>query len=587
MDRSDKTKLKRKIHRITLDISIAMIRIIFYNMFILPFCINIFTYATRVYDEKESSSVILNHSGEECDFEGPSLFCSNPALEFDLQVCYFCANGTASCGNIPNNGMICRNGHVYIRGCYCATYNEQSNSIEFGQCLYNCQKKDSADIDVGYSRLPQNISELNSWMCGSLNRDSTLCGRCANTYYPMAFSYNISCVKCQQTYLNYLELGLYIFLPLTVYCIIIMMFNISIMSSVMHGFIFFCQIISVPAMLRVIALANGSNRSLIMKICSTFFTLWNLDILRGVSPNFCIHDDFWRILMLDLVIGLYPLMLVIVTHFIIILYDKRYRILVVLWEPFRKLLHCVHRYFKIKTSLIDSFATVLVLSNVKFMSACFDALALVRVYELSSSTNMPYQYRAFYDASTAPYYGKTNIIHTILTLVLFLVFSIFPIVLLLVYPFRCFQKLLNKIPVRWHALHTFADAFQGNYKDGSDHLTRDFRWFSSLFLIVRIIYFVTYVETLSPVFFIYASMITTLMVMAIILLKPFKEERDSFISAAFLTLLSLWYTGIAGTILGLATSSHFVLFFTVLCYVVTILPLILISILFLQWIKNL
>ncbi len=92
--------------------------------------------------------------------------------------------------------MICRNGHVYIRECFCATYNEQSNSIEFGQCLYNCQKKDSADIDVGYSRLPQNISELNSWMCGSLNRDSTLCGRCSDTYYPLAFSYNVSCVKC-------------------------------------------------------------------------------------------------------------------------------------------------------------------------------------------------------------------------------------------------------------------------------------------------------------------------------------------------------------------------------------------------------
>ncbi len=76
--------------------------------------------------------------------------------------------------------MICRNGHVYIRECFC-TYNEQSNSIEFGQCLYNCQKKDSADIDVGYSRLPQNISELNSWMCGSLHRDSTLCGRCGDT----------------------------------------------------------------------------------------------------------------------------------------------------------------------------------------------------------------------------------------------------------------------------------------------------------------------------------------------------------------------------------------------------------------------
>ncbi len=116
-------------------------------------------------------------------------------------------------------------------------------------------------------------------------------------------------------------------------------------------------------------------------------------------------------------------------------------------------------------------------------------LSLVKVYyELSSSTHISYHYRAFYVAAKKHCILniQTHLI-MVLTLVLFLAFSIiFPILLLFEYPFQHFQKLLlNKIPVRWHALHTFADV-QGSYKDGSDHVTGDFRWFSCLFLIARI-----------------------------------------------------------------------------------------------------
>ncbi len=76
------------------------------------------------------------------------------------------------------------------------------------------------------------------------------------------------------------------------------------------------------------------------------------------------------------------------------------------------------------------------------------------------------------------------------------------------------------------------------------------------------------------------------MAMLVIILDPFKREREASINVAYLTLLSLWYTRLAGTVLALNRNSSFVHFFTVLCYAVTVLPLILISILLLQWIKK-
>ncbi len=120
-----------------------------------------------------------------------------------------------------------------------------------------------------------------------------------------------------------------------------------------------------------------------------------------------------------------------------------------------------------------------------------------------------------------------HIHHVIITLIVFVVFTIFPIILLLLYPLKCFHKLWNRTPVRWHALHTFVDVFQGGYKDGFDHGTKDYRLFSALF-IIRIFYFAIYGVTLSTVFFIYAAMVSVVVAVLLIILQPFKREKDSY-----------------------------------------------------------
>ena len=54
-------------------------------------------------------------------------------------------------------------------------------------------------------------------------------------------------------------------------------------------------------------------------------------------------------------------------------------------------------------------------------------------------------------------------------------------------PMRSFQRCLGYCTrIRWQFLHTFADAFQGCYKNGTNG-TRDYRYFTGLYLMVLLV----------------------------------------------------------------------------------------------------
>ena len=429
----------------------------------------------------------LKDSEQPCNFTGVSLFCRDSTSEVDVDVCYYCAGGSAVCGTIPNYAMECRFGSVYIRECYCLTYDYNTQVLNVGNCLYNCQKGENKGIHGGYDVLPTDISQVNSTMCGKWHRDRALCGRCQDGYFPMAYSYNMTCVKCHHQ-ANWLKLALFVLVPLTAFCFLVIIFNISITSSNLHGFVLFAQALSIPAMSRVIFLSYEGKEShlFFIKLLGCFYSIWSLDILRSFSPGFCLHIKSLDTLMLDMAIGMYPLILILISHWSIALYDRKCKVLQILWKPFRKLLGYFHQRWDFKTSIIDSFATFLILSNVKFMSACFDMLAPVNVYNITSGGDITHGYGLFYDGSTMLHKTTTRIL---VACVVLLIFTIFPIFILFLYPFKFFQNFLNRMPVRWHGLRTFADPFQGCYKNGTSQETRDFRWFSSMFLFSRLLFF--------------------------------------------------------------------------------------------------
>ena len=300
----------------------------------------------------------------------------------------------------------------------------------------------------------------------------------------------MTCVKCPNGKSNWWRFLLSAFLPLTIFCFIILLFQINVTSSHLHGFVYCSQTIATPVIARVIfAYAHKFNSKAVttaIRCIGTFYGMWNLDILRYIDLGICLPIDALQILVLDLAVGIYPLLLMALTYILKKIYDRNFRPIVFIWRPFGAIIRLLNKNWNIRTSLIDAFGAFLFLSTLKFMNICFDLLVPIKVHQLQPTGHVTVSWRLYYDA-TVPYFGERHLPYAILGIVACLVFIVLPAMLFLLYPFVWFQKCLNLFPARWYILHTFMDIFQGCYKDGTPQGTRDYRWFAFIFFISRVL----------------------------------------------------------------------------------------------------
>ena len=222
---------------------------------------------------------------------------------------------------------------------YCLTFDEKAGTLEAGQCLYNY-----ITHDLMYKSFPRNKHELNDFMCGmeaKLNRTGTLCGKCQDGYYPLAYSFDMTCVQCPNGKSNWWKFVLAAFLPLTIFCFIILFFKINVVSSRFQGFLFFSQIFASPTVIRVLTfLANYSGKSdskaahITLQSFATLYGIWNLDFFRSMKFGICLGTDELQTMALDLIVGV---LLMVMSYVLMELYDRNFRLLVIMWKPFRRL----------------------------------------------------------------------------------------------------------------------------------------------------------------------------------------------------------------------------------------------------------
>ena len=215
----------------------------------------------------------------------------------------------------------------------------------------------------------------------------------------------------------------------------------------------------------------------------------------------------------------------------------------------------------------------------------FDLLTPVEVYHLNGTGNWTYSYRLFYDA-TVPYFGSRHLPYAITAVMVIIIFTILPVLLLILYPFRCFQKFLNLFPIRWYILHTFVDCFYGTYKDGTQPGTRDCRWFASLYFFTRFCLMFAGAYTENPMYFLAATMIFVTITLVFVTVQPFKENSSHFttLNVFSLLLLAVWYTSAIGASeSGTYSEKHPIAPYLVLMIVTLILPLFYISSVILHW----
>ena len=73
-----------------------------------------------------------------------------------------------------------------------------------------------------------------------------------------------------------------------------------------------------------------------------------------------------EVLVLRYLLALYPL-LILVVYALVCLYDRNFKLLVLVWRPFGAIISCFRKQFNIRQSLIHAFASFFLLSYYSFL----------------------------------------------------------------------------------------------------------------------------------------------------------------------------------------------------------------------------
>ena len=422
-------------------------------------------------------------------------------------------------GNLSDIGVLYR---------FCMTQNKERRKIVIGPCPYNNEVKDYHE-DTKYTSLPSNETELDTLMCGGTSRTGQLCGGCVEGHSPPVYSYYPQCVNCTADTNNlakYLAVSL---LPTTAFFIAALVFRFRATSPLLNGYILVCQMVTSPPIQRLLAYSihephnnvqEAYEARIVYYIYSAFLSIWNLDFFRLAYTPFCLHPNAstLQVLSLDYIIAAYPLALIILTYTLVRLHYHNCTLVVWLWRPFISCFARCRRQWDIQNSLMDAFAAFLLLSYVKFLSVSFDILMPTFSWDVEHTIQPAVVY---YDG-TVEYFGQEHLPYALLAIAVLLVFTFLPILLLCLYPCRCFQRFLNRYHLSSQTLHTFMDIFQGSFKDGTNG-TRDCRYFAAIYLIIRVVLYLS--VGISIVTF-NTSMISGVLLVVVVLLAMFQPYKE-------------------------------------------------------------
>ena len=420
-------------------------------------------------------------------------------------------------------------------------------------------------------------SLLNSELCGRYSREGQLCGRCKNSTGPPVYSYSLECVPCLETEFksNLFKYVAVAFLPLTIFYLGAVTFKLSVTSGNMVAYVLVCQLASAPAMQRHL-LVSFEKDTIGTKLLIAVYSMWNLDFFRSLYRPFCIHPKMstLHVLTLDYLVGVYPLFLIFLTYIAVTLHD-RYPLVVKIWRPVYRVFMCIRQEWDIRGSLVQAFATFLVLSYVKILYVSFDLLTPVYLKTVDGGTlNQTY----LFNAGDLVYFGSEHLPFGILAVFMLTVFNILPMVLLFLYPCGWFRKCLSFCGASNHVLHTFMEAFQGCYR----HQPRDCRYFAALYLLLRIL------NNLSSVVFIHtpglavSCFLFILVILSLVLIAPYRRGAHNKIDILFfLAGISAFPIDYLGSFLW-PYSNHFHRVFKIFLALVALIPVLYGIILFLR-----
>ena len=478
------------------------------------------------------------------------------------------------CAEWPRSVVICdqRSLNATILVGYCMTYDETNGEVAVGRCP---QADHRSDYHKLYYPLPQNVSDLNEYICGPFNSEGINCGYCIDGYAvaPLTYDQKFQCVKCNDSNLRlgvvkYLAIQ---FLPSTIAFLLIAIFGVSAVTAPLNAFIIFSQF-SLPLITIENFIAGQGNipysinfRMAVMGL----YNIWNLNFFWYFIPNFCLSRNLngLHALALDYIRAIYPMFLITIFYICIKLHANNFRPIVWCWKPWHRHFVFFRRSFDPRTSVINAFATFMLLSYIRLITTTQFLLTFSKLFNEKGQKLQ----KVLYYGGSAEYMSNKHIPLAAIAIIVSATFTAIPPLLLFLYPCSLFQNFLTRCNINSHALRTFIEIFQGCFKDGTNG-TRDFRYFSGLYFVLRIALLLMFALSIKT-YILICSIAYTIISLVIAFLQPYKRQFYSVVDAVIFALTGVIYTIILFQTVHILVIGHSYTFLIVLTDLLTVAPL--------------
>lgn len=456
---------------------------------------------------------------------------------------YNATKNLCECYSSPSieNIVKCTENGALLQYGYCMTYDEGGYYV--GLCEYFNLEKYNKSILNGYISLPNNVSELNDYMCGPLNRKGAMCSQCTDGYGLSVTSVGHTCSDCANAWYG---VPLYLFLefvPITIFYFIILFFKINMTTAPMLTFVFYCQIgVSTFLMLSNRYLFSGTITYRFLDVLTTIYGIWNLDFFRYIIPPFCISPNLKgiHITFMYYVSAFYPLCLIAISWLIIALSHKNGKTTGWLQQLIKRFLKHTSTKLDAKNTMIDVFATIFLLCYAKLVFTCLRVLSYRVTFNINNSST--HEIFTVKSDPTVVFFSREHLPFAMISIVIFFVVLLPMPLLLALFPVPSFRLLLFKLKFASYpiaALNTFLDKFYSCYRDGLDG-GKDMRSLVSMHFFLRLICnFFNVDQVLVSVSFTIVIFLYTASSLLIAIVRPYKKTYMNVTDTLILINLAL------------------------------------------------
>lgn len=493
------------------------------------------TPSFAVYKREASSDVMCVRSSNE------SAYRVNISLNYCPPAFFLSPDGICRCQKEHlNPNIVCIDSQFFSGSVvgHCVTRTSGKHRLLVARCAYVPQNSMTKPLVP----IPQDNVTGKTMFCEQFNRVGKLCNSCKPGHGLSVFSDTFECIPCKKFNVGDFFLFLVIeIVPTTVFVFLILFFHIGITSGPANAYIFFSQMITTPIQVlflmfgwKLYAQENTYLASTMPKLIIFPYCIWNLTFYRIFYKNMCLHPDMRvvHVLALRLGLALYPLLLVMVAYVVIELKARNIRVVTWLW--WLVCFNCVRwrRVLQAKTSVVDAFASCVLLSYTKLVQESMVYLAPSQVTDVHGK--VVERVLAFDTAMT--FFGSGHRPYVAVAIIMLLLAGVLPPVILTLYQFGGFQNFLDRLRLRGVGMQTFVEAFQGCYKDGTEGTT-DCRFFAGLYFVFRCIAIVVMAESPDyPSCFTANIIVLGLFLYLLAIFQPYKKKRYNIIDSGIIFL---------------------------------------------------